>query len=334
MKNRLALFSLFLILLACDKSTEDLCANRPDSENVKITLIFESLEDSLPSFQTKQQVVDFFYRYPEIRDHFFSRSAYPDDSVFIDRLFKKFTHPSFDTLLMEVHRVFGNGNELKGQFEEAFKNLKYYYPDFNSPKIQTVISGLETDVIITDSLVIIGLDHFLGEGAKFKLNMYDYLAKRYHKDFVVPSVVLLYGISDRYNPTKTEDKTVLADMIAYGKAYAFTKHILPCTPDSVLTGYTQREIDGAFYNEKTIWKKMLDDQILFATSHTIKQKYIAERPKTAEISSECPGRIGMWVGWQISNKYLEETGKGFSELMKEDDAQRIFKMSKYRGENN
>lgn len=331
MKNRLALFSLFLILLACDKSTEDLCANRPDSDNFEIKLTFESLEDSLPSFQTKQQVVDFFSRHPDIRDTFFARPAYPTDSVFINQMFNRFSHPSMDTLLMETHRVFGNLDDLKRQFSEAFQNLKYYYPDFVPPKIQTVISGLETDVVVTDSLVIIGLDYFLGEGAKFRPNMYQYLVKRYHKDFVVPSVVLLYGISDRYNKTKTEDKTVLADMIAYGKAYAFTKHILPCTPDSVLTGYTQREIDGAFYNEQTIWKKMLDDQILFATGHTIKQKYIAERPKTAEISSECPGRIGMWVGWQISNKYLEETGGKFSELMKEDDAQKIFKMSKYRG---
>jgi hypothetical protein len=119
-------------------------------------------------------------------------------------------------------------------------------------------------------------------------------------------------------------------MVAYGKAYAFTKKILPCTPDSILIGYSQKEIDGAFFNEPTIWKKMIEDQVLFSTSHFIKQKYISERPKTTEISSQCPGRIGMWVGWQIVNHYQDETGKKLPDLMREADAQKIFKLSKYK----
>ena len=333
MKKIWSTLALCFLLLACDKSKDNPCAFIPDTDNMVLDLQFESLIDSLPAIQTKEQLVNFFSRHPQMRDNFFSRQAYPSDSAFINELFNRFSHPSIDTLLMETHRIFGNGDALRTQFAEAFKNLKYYFPGFNPPKIQTVISGLETDVLVTDSLVIIGLDYFLGDGAKFRPNMYDYMLKRYNKNFVVPSVVLLYGISERYNKTNADDKTVLAEMIAFGKAYSFTKHILPCTPDSVLTGYTQKEIDGAIYNEQTIWKRMIEDQILFGTSHMIKQKYIAERPKTTEISAICPGRIGMWVGWQITNKYLSDTEKKLPELMGEGDAQKIFKISKYRGGN-
>jgi hypothetical protein len=320
MKNVLLPLSVVLLLFACDKKDES-----------NYDLQFEALEDSLPAIQTKQQLVSFFSHHPQIRDNFFSRQAYPSDSTFINELFRRVTHPSFDTLLMEVHRVFGNNDELKDQFSAAFKNLKLYYPDFNPPKIQTVISGLETDVLISDSLVIVGLDYFLGDGAKYRPNMYEYMLKRYHKNFVVPSVVLLYGISERFNKTNVADKTILADMVAYGKAYAFARHILPSTPDSVLTGYTQKEIDGVLYNEQAIWKRMIEDQVLFGTSHMVKQKYIAERPKTLEISAQCPGRIGMWVGWRIADNYLAETGKKLPDLMREADAQKIFKMSRYRG---
>ncbi len=333
MKNFLFAFVLAMMLLACDKNKDDQCALILDTNQVEIDLQFESLEDSLPAIQTKQQLVNFFSRHKAIRDLFFNRPGYPDDSTFINKLFNRFTHPTIDSLLMQTHQVFGRNDELKKQFKEAFKNIKYYYPDFTPPKIQTVISGLETDVMVTDSLVIIGLDYFLGADAKFKPNMYEYMLKRYTKHFVVPSVVLLYGISERYNKANVEDKTVLADMVAYGKAYAFTKHILPCSPDSVLIGYTQKEIDGAFYNESTIWKRMIEDQVLFGTGHMIKQKYIAERPKTTEVSAQCPGRIGMWVGWQIANQYLTESKKNLPDLMQEDDAQRIFKISKYRGGN-
>jgi len=233
-------------------------------------------------------------------------------------------------LLQETHSVFGRGQELKEQFTAAFKNIKYYYPAFNPPKIQTIISGLETDVIASDSLVIIGLDYFLGSGAQFRPNMYKYMLRRYNKDFVAPSVVLLFGISDRFNKTNVNDNSVLSDMVAYGKAYAFTKKMLPCTSDSILIGYTQNETQSVLYNEGKIWKKMIEDQVLFSTSHIIKQKYISERPKTIEISAQCPGRIGMWMGWRIVNRYLEETGKKLPDLMREADAQKIFKESKYR----
>lgn len=309
---------LLTVLFACD------------SDEKKVTIQFKSLEDSLPAIQTKQQLVGFLTRHPQLRDNFFQREAYPDDSTFINQLFERFTHPAVDTLLMETHRVFGDGSELKQQFETAFQNIKKYYPDFKPPVVQTVISGLETDVMVTDSLVIVGLDYFLGQTARYKPNMYEYMQKRYHKDFVVPSVLLLYGISDKYSKTNLEDKTTLADMIAYGKAYTFTKLMLPNIADSTIIGYTQREIDGALYNESKIWKRMIGDQILFGTSHMIKQKYISERPKTVEISAQCPGRIGMWVGWRICNQYMSEGGKSLTELMQETDAQKILKLSKYR----
>lgn len=327
----LLIFTFLIVLIGCDNtSREEKCDFVPNTNSIDLDFEFESLEDSLPAIKTKSDLVKFLSHHPDVRDYFFNRQAYPNDSVFINTLFKRFTHPAIDTLLMETHRIFGNGEDLKHQFVSAFKNIKYYYPEFKAPKVQIIISGLETDIISSDTLVIIGLDYFLGEGALFKPNMYDYMLRRYNKDFVAPSVILLLGISDRFNKVSSSDNTVLSDMIAYGKAYAFTKKMMPCTPDSILIGYSNKDMEGATYNEATIWKKMIDDQILFSTSHVIKQKYISERPKTTEISPQCPGRIGMWVGWQIVNKYLTETGKKLPDLMREQNSQKIFKESKYK----
>ena len=318
-------------LFACgDNDQSEKCEFIPDTNDINLELIFESLEDSLPAAKTKAELVSFLSRHLEVRDYFFNRQAYPDDSTFINALFNRFSHPAIDTLLMETHKIFGNGESLKNEFLSAFKNIKYYYPDFVPPKVQTMISGLETDLIVNDTLVIIGLDYFLGKDARFKPNMYEYMLKRYNKDFVAPSVVLLFGISERFNKTSLNDNTALTDMIAYGKAYIFTKRVLPCTPDSILIGYSKKDIEGAVYNESTIWKKMIEDQVLFSTSHISRQKYIAERPQTTEISPQCPGRIGMWVGWQIANHYLDETGKKLPDLMREADARKIFLESKYR----
>ncbi len=331
MRNVFSCALVWLLLISCVDEKKDECASAPDTSAIGITLNFQSLEDSLPSITSKGELVSFLTRYPEIRDHFFQRPQYPSDSAFINELYRRFTNPHLDTLLQETHRVFGNGSELKKEFEGAFAKLKYYYPSFQPPKIQTVITGLEADLLVTDSLIIVGLDYFLGAGAKYRPNMYEYMLRRYDKSFIIPSVMLLTGIDSRFNKINPEDKTVLAEMVAYGKAYYFTKQILPCTADSILIGYTSKELEGSRSFENLIWSRFVEDEVLFSTSHMVKQKYITERPKTLEVGEQCPGRIGTWVGWQIVRKYMQtHPDVSLPQLMDRSDAGNLFRESGYK----
>ena len=310
---------------------EERCAQIPNVSDITVDLAVEHLEDSITQFRSKQELVDFFSRHTPLRDYFFSRGAYPDDSVFINSLYSRFTHPAFDSLRLEARRVFGNGEYLKEQFTEAFRNMKYYYPDVRVPRIQTVISGFEADLVVSDSLIIVGLDYFLGAGARYRPNMYEYMLKRYEKNFVVPSALLLYGIDTRYNQTDLRDRTVLADMMAYGKAYYFAKQMMPCVPDSVFIGYTATETEDAWFNQDLIWKKLVDDEVLFSTSNQVKQKYISERPKTLEVGATCPGRIATYTGWQIVKEYARKNpALTLPQIMAEPSAEKILRDSKYR----
>src|SRR5690606_32739493 len=144
-----------------------------------------------------------------------------------------------DTLAQEVKRVFGTEEKLKNELIQAFKNLKYYYPETTIPRIETVISGIENDMLVSDSLIIIGLDYFLGEDARFRPNMYDYLLRQYNPENIVPSIMLMYGINSQINHMEADNKTALADMITYGKSFYFAKHMVPCVPDHVLIWYTE-----------------------------------------------------------------------------------------------
>lgn len=320
-----------VLMWSCKQNTEEKCAFVPDTKAITVNLQFEALEDSIPAITTKKQLVDFFARHTTLRDFVFGRTAYPDDSVFINELFTRFSNPHFDSLLLETKRVYGDLSELKAEFNNAFVTLKYYYPDFQPPKIQTVITGLETDLFVTDTLIVVGLDYYLGKGAKYRPNMYEYMLQRYEKTFIVPSVMLLYGIDSRLNETDLQDRTVLADMITYGKAYYFAKHMLPCVPDSVLIGYSAEEMAGARANQDVIWKKLVEDEVFFATGAQAKQKYIAERPKTFDVADQAPGRIGTWVGWQIVNSYAARNPQvSLPDLMRIKNAKQIFDESKYR----
>lgn len=331
MRLLILFFLATLIFSSCRNNVQDECVYAPPTEGIAIDLTYESLEDQLPAIQSKQDLVDFFSRNITMRDYFFNRPAYPNDSAFINQLYSRFSNPHLDTLLMETKTVFGDGAQLKEELTVAFTNLKSYYPDVQVPRVQTVITGLETDLFLSDSLIIIGLDYYLGKNARFRPNLYEYMLRRYEKNFIVPSIMLLYGIDGRFNETDLRDRTVLADMITYGKAYYFAKHMMPCVPDSVFIGYTAKEMAGARANQDLIWKKLVEDEAFYSTTQQMKQRYIAERPKTYEIGDQAPGRIGTWVGWQIVNKYAERNSDlSLPQLMKVKDAKEIFTESKYR----
>jgi hypothetical protein len=330
MYKHFVLFIFSVLFLASCNSDNEECVFQPE-DAAPVSLDFEMLQDSLVNISSKGSLVKFLTHHPALRDHIFRRAEYQDDSVFVNEIFNRLTNPHLDTLNLEIKRVFGDASTLKDQFEKAFSNLKYYYPDFTPPKVQTVISGLlDNDLLVTDSLIIVSLDYFLGRDAKYRPKMYDYLLRKYDPNDIVPSCMLIYGISNRFNKTEQSDQTVLADMVTYGKAFYFAKRMLPCEPDSVFIWYSPEEISGSRKNEDLIWARFIESEVLFSTNKKVKQDYLGERPITIQVGEKCPGRIGQWVGWRIVNKYSESHPEiKLPHLMSLDDAEKILQGSRY-----
>lgn len=323
------LFAFGLLLSACETQPEE-CVYQPQFEE-PVEFTFKQLQEEIASISNKHDLVTLLGKYITLRDGLLARSSYPDDSIFLNTHFSRFSHPSFDTLLLETKRIFGDGSLLRADFELAFTNLKHYYPDSHIPEVQTAITGLSSDLVVTDSVIVVSLDYYLGPAGKYRPELYQYLLTRYEPEDIVPSCLLIMGISPGLNKTRLDDKSVLADMVAYGKAFYFAKHMLPCVPDSVFLWYTAEEMEGARKNEDLIWARLIEDEVLFTTSHLVKQRYLGERPKTLEVGEKCPGRIAQWVGWQIVNAYMSSHPEvTLPELMDMEDAQLLFRESRYK----
>jgi hypothetical protein len=122
-------------------------------------------------------------------------------------------------------------------------------------------------------------------------------------------------------------------MIWYGKGYAFTKTIVPEVADSLLFGYTAQELLETNAFQKQVWEHFIDKKLLFNKEELIKSRYLGERPKTPEIGPACPGSIGRWVGYTIVQHYWAANPKlSISKIMADQDFNRIFLKSAYRGE--
>jgi hypothetical protein len=321
---------LAFAVLACSKDTEE-CVERPSISEGATEVPMTFLHDSLVNVKSKDELVALLTRYPVLRDYFLHREEFPNDSVFINQWYKRFTNPHIDSLRMEANRLLGDFSALQQELNEAFTYLKHYYPETRVPLVQTAITGFDTDLFVSDSLIIIGIDYYLGPKANYRPNMYAYILRQYIPENIVPSIMLLYGINSRINATNLADKTVLADMIAYGKSYYFAKRMQPCKPDSILINYTTEELQGSRKNQDLIWFRLVEDEVLYSTSPQIKQRYLSERPKTIEVGPECPGRIAQWMGWEIVNSYMTSHPEvSLQELMQMSDANKLFKESKYK----
>jgi hypothetical protein len=319
-----------LALCSCDADEKEVCVFTPEVSN-QVQIQIEQYQDSLVNLTSKGQLIQILSRNPAMREYIFGSAQYPNDSVFINELYRRFTHPEIDSLVVQTKKIFGDLSDLESQFSNAFSNLKYYYPDFRIPKIQTVVSLPDEDMFVSDSLIIISLDHFLGKGARYRPNVYEYQLKRYEPEDIVPSCMLLFGIGENINKTDLNDKTVLADMIAYGKSFYFAKHMLPCTPDSVFIWYSADEITGARENEDLIWARFIQDKVLYSTGMIEKRNFLGDRPFTIQVGEKCPGRIGQWLGWQIVKAYMKtHPDISLQQLMATSDAQTLFKESNYK----
>ena len=325
--NKSWIISFFLVLvMACGK--DDACTDIP---NIDLDLDYVSLVDEVHSVKDTAALRAFFDSNPIVRDYFFLAQEYPSESEMLNEVFNLIKNPFVDTLYQQTKQIIDE-SLLEQDLETAFKRIKSYYPEYKVPKVKTVYSAFGNDVYFSDSLVVIGLDYYLGPEASYRPNVYEYLIARLTPDHLVPHIIQFTSL--KFNDTSEEvERTVLEEMVYYGKALEFTKTMLPCVADSLIMGYGSEAMASSIKSEGFLWSYFVDNALLYDKTPLNLTKYIDERPGIPEIDPICPGRIGQWIGWRIIENYREEEDIDFVELMKVTDANDVLMKSRYRPKN-
>jgi hypothetical protein len=322
------IFVFFVGLFSCN-SGEESCIDAP-SITETVPVVIERLESRLFAATNPGEVLQFMQNYPILTKEFLGANQYPSNTILARELFKVIKNPYTDSLRMQTNDYFGDMGDLKLEFGKAFSYIKHYYPNFKPPLIQTLVTGFgSSEMYVSEDRIIIGLDFYLGPNGKYRPQGIPlYILKRYDKPYIVPATILLYA--DRFLKENPEDNTMAADMIYYGKKYFFAKNMMPCTPDSLLIWYDGKELDNVEENRNLLWYHFLENELLYETNHIVKQKYMDERPNITEIGSQCPGRVGAWIGWDIIREYHDRNSNvSLQELMANPDAQEILNQAKY-----
>jgi len=316
----------FLLLIGCSFNNTCSTKNEIAVEPVKINV--QRLEDALFRTNSQEDIEGFLSENHTFSRIFFNSDQYPNDSILAKGIYDLIQNPSIDTLYQEAIGEYTDLDLIIGDLETAIGKIKTLFPKTKTPLFQTTVTGLHNDLFISDSLIIVGLDFFIGENASYKpLEIPDYVLKRYNKEHLASIIVKFMA---GYQTQTGFSETMVSEMVDFGKTYYLTRRLLPCTPDSILLGYTAEELKLATDNEHIIWATLLQNEALYETNHIMKKRFLGERPNVHEISQKCPGRIGAWIGWQIVESFMDKNDLSIKQLLAETDNEMIFRQSGYK----
>lgn len=333
-------FSVFILLFiavatGCNESkTDKTNVAISDSIIVKekvipLDLQVIRIEQEMWASNSRKGIAKLLDKYPEFAKKFLKRAEYPDDSILVNAFYQLSQNKTIDSIYKICNKEYGDFYDQGLQFQQAFQLLAKQDRKFVFPKIYTIITGMGNDMLVNDSMIVVGLEFFLAEKSRYKPQLPLYMLKRYRKEYIVP--MALAFMSGKYNATDYLDNSLLAEMVFYGKSYYFLEKLLPDISDTLIAGYDKAVLADVEKNQKLIWAHFIDKKLLFETKNEITNRYVGERPTTFEIGNNCPGRIGRWLGWQIVRAYAERNPKlSLMDIMKEKDARKILNQSRYK----
>ena len=217
----------------------------------------------------------------------------------------------------EVRNAFPNFKEQGDDLTLLFKHIKYYFPEFESPQIVTVTSEVDyrNKVLISDSLMLIALDTYLGADHMFYAGISNFTAKNLRKEQLVPDVAAAYAeqLVPRY-----DGRTFVGLLIYYGKLLYMIEQFAPFVPEEELMGYSKEEFAWAQANESEIWRYFIERKLLFSTDAKLPGRFLNPAPFSKfylELDNESPGMVGRYIGWQIVRSYMKNNDVSLRKLV-------------------
>ena len=225
-------------------------------------------------------------------------------------------------------------SKLEEELTDAFKHLRYYYPDAELPDLHTTLTSFTYSVITYEELMAISLDMYMGEDYKFypSLDFPSYKLRRMNEHYITPDVLTSWALNE-YPESEYTDNSLLSKMIYEGKLLYFLDVMMPRAHDSLKIQYTSDQLNWSEHFESKIWSYFVEEDMLFKTENHILDRYLEDGPFTSSpgFSQESPPRLGAWAGWRIVRSYMKNNEEvTLHELMENREAERILQASGYR----
>lgn len=232
----------------------------------------------------------------------------------------------------DIKKEFSELTTLESELEEAFKHVKYYYPEVKEPKFVAVNTLFRRSVSFTDDLVAIGLERYLGPDNRVvkRIPSDENGIFQYEKELMLKKYIAVDVMRSWFElnmMTTPPERDFLSHIIFQGKILYALDAIFPTMQDETKIRYTSSQLEWCENSEANIWQFLVDKDLLRATSKEKINDFILDGPFTmGGLPRESPPRVGCWLGWKIVRSYMEENPElKLPDLIKENNAWKILK---------
>ncbi|MFY7671260.1 gliding motility lipoprotein GldB [Tenacibaculum sp. MEBiC06402] len=249
------------------------------------------------------------------------------DSVWVNKIQNK----DEQELFAETQKVYSDISFLENQLKQLFQYVKFYDKKFEEPVVITMLTNVdyENRVLFDGGLLLISLDCYLGDNHEFYIDFPEYVKQNNRKNHIIVDVANAI-INKQMLPNN--ERSFINKMIYEGKKMYLLDAYLPRISDREKIGYSDTKFNWAKESEEEIWKYFIEKELLYDTDSKLNKRFLDTAPFSKFYLGEdnlSPGRIGVWIGWQIVRSYMENNDVSLPELLQtEEDI--IFKKSKYK----
>ena len=341
--KKIVFFSLLASLIfACNNHS-----NGPDVSGIKMEIPIERFDQVFFSMDTtapEKAISDLQAKYPTLMPVYMG-NILGLNKLTADSGFTRFLRLN-KFIADAVNKTFNKTGDIKNDFENAFRYVRYYFPGYKVPRIITIIGPVDllaetaggelTPDFLGKDFLGISLQFYLGKNFSMYHDDYfitnvapEYRSRRFEKKYIIADAMKL--IADDIFPDKSKGKGLIEQMIEKGKQWWLLDKFLPSAPDSVKTGYTKNQLDWCNQNEGLIWNSIItNEKNIYTNDPATIQNYIGESPFTQSMSPASPGNIGPWVGLQIVKKFAEKNPSlTITEVMKT-EPRNVLEEAKYK----
>lgn len=167
-----------------------------------------------------------------------------------------------------------------------------------------VIYGKPQAILFVDSVMLIGLNHFLGADYP-GYGRWPVYIRNTKTPAQLPYAMAEALVATSYPYSLTgEDATLLSRMIHEG---ALVKARMELVADSRLNealGYNEEDMKWLADNEKRLWEEIVESGLLYDTSEATADRLLAPAPAVQMLPTMWPGRAARYIGYRIVEAYM------------------------------
>jgi hypothetical protein len=234
------------------------------------------------------------------------------------------------SVFRESLRQYADISDIQAEVTDAFKRIHYFFPEKKIPQLYLHVSMFNQSLVVDENVISLSVDNYLGSnyyGYK-NINIYNYQLYNMCRAKVAPDFVTAFLMTEFATPNT--DK-FLDNMLFRGKVMFALSVLMPSEKPEVLMGYTNAQMDWCKKHEKSMWLNIMDNRQLFSTDPMLSTSYLNEAPFTSSISQDSPGRVGIWIAWQIIKQYMDHhTDVTLADLMNNANYQQLLEQSEYK----